>query len=227
MFLSRFGVNNYKCLGDIDIPLTPIHVLIGQNDSGKTSLMEAIAALSGSLEKPVEELFPQPWHGRQLVSFGAPDLTIEFRGQWLAGQHEKAGIKPSDGTAYGFSVRFESSREGCAIEARWMSLDEPTASGYENLRARISLTSGQPVQLEPDKESPWSRKGKELRETMELQRRKQREDGLRRLTEILKPIEKYALDPPVMKTPAALRPKAEFSLRSSRLWAIDAARRYS
>ena len=45
MFLSRFGVKNYKCLGDIDIPLTPIHVLIGPNDSGKTSLLEAMAAL--------------------------------------------------------------------------------------------------------------------------------------------------------------------------------------
>ena len=46
MFLSRFGVKNYKCLGDIDIPLTPIHVLSGQNDSGKTSLMEAGRARS-------------------------------------------------------------------------------------------------------------------------------------------------------------------------------------
>ena len=44
MYLSRFGVKNYKCLGEIDIPLTPIHVLIGQNDCGKTSLLEAMAA---------------------------------------------------------------------------------------------------------------------------------------------------------------------------------------
>ncbi len=27
MFLSRFGVKNYKCLGEIDIPLTPIRPL--------------------------------------------------------------------------------------------------------------------------------------------------------------------------------------------------------
>ena len=33
MYLSRFGVKNYKCLGEIDIPLTPIHVIIGENDS--------------------------------------------------------------------------------------------------------------------------------------------------------------------------------------------------
>ena len=79
MFLSRFGVKNYKCLGDVDIPLTPIHVFIGQNDSGKTSLMEAIAALYGSLKRPVEELFPQPWQGRQLVCFPGGPLRAKSR----------------------------------------------------------------------------------------------------------------------------------------------------
>ena len=78
MFLSRFGVKNYKCLGDIDIPLTPIHVLIGQNDSGKTSLMEAIAALYASLQRPVEGLFPQPWQGRQLVWFESLEPALEL-----------------------------------------------------------------------------------------------------------------------------------------------------
>ncbi len=30
MFLSRFGVKNYKCLGEIDIPLRPIRPLFKQ-----------------------------------------------------------------------------------------------------------------------------------------------------------------------------------------------------
>ena len=76
MFLSRFGVKNYKCLGDIGIPLTPVHVLIGPNDAGKTSLMEAIAALCGSLKRPVKEFFPKPWKGRELVRFGAKELAV-------------------------------------------------------------------------------------------------------------------------------------------------------
>ena len=58
MYLSRFGVKNYKCLGDIDIPLTPIHVLIGQNDCGKTSLLEAMAAFFRNVGKPAERCFP-------------------------------------------------------------------------------------------------------------------------------------------------------------------------
>ena len=40
--LSHFSVKNYKCLADVSLPLTPIHVLIGQFDTGKTSLSEAI-----------------------------------------------------------------------------------------------------------------------------------------------------------------------------------------
>lgn len=42
--LSHFSVKNYKCLADVSLDLTPIHVLIGQNDTGKTSLFEAIRA---------------------------------------------------------------------------------------------------------------------------------------------------------------------------------------
>ena len=70
MYLSRFGVKNYKCLGEIDIPLTPIHVLIGQNDCGKTSLLEAMAAFFGTADKPIASVFPQPWVGRELVQQG-------------------------------------------------------------------------------------------------------------------------------------------------------------
>ncbi len=82
MYLSRFGVKNYKCLGDIDIPLTPIHVLIGQNDCGKTSLLEAMAAFYSTGEKPVSEVFPEPWAGPELVRHGARERRVELWGEW-------------------------------------------------------------------------------------------------------------------------------------------------
>ena len=62
MYLSRFRVNDYKCLGDVDVPLTPMHVLIGPNDSGKSSLLEALAAYCASSERPLAQIFPQPWN---------------------------------------------------------------------------------------------------------------------------------------------------------------------
>ena len=99
MFLSRFGVKNYKCLGDIGIPLTPVHVLIGPNDAGKTSLMEAIAALCGSLKRPAKEFFPKPWKGRELVRFDAKELAVEVTGEWASAPIGHAATKPAGGSA--------------------------------------------------------------------------------------------------------------------------------
>ena len=56
--IEEFYVNNYKCLVDVRLPLTPMHVIIGQNDSGKTSLLEAMLALSRSTERPLAEHSP-------------------------------------------------------------------------------------------------------------------------------------------------------------------------
>ena len=55
--ITQFRVQNYKALRDVTLNLTPVHVLIGPNDSGKTSLLEALAALCRSVEHPVSDLF--------------------------------------------------------------------------------------------------------------------------------------------------------------------------
>jgi hypothetical protein len=86
MYLSRFGVKNYKCLGEIDIPLTPIHVLIGQNDCGKTSLLEAIYAFCASAGEHIKnfgDVLPKPWAGRELVRHAHPEPKIELWGAWV------------------------------------------------------------------------------------------------------------------------------------------------
>jgi predicted ATPase len=76
--LEYFYANNYKCLVDVRLPLTPIHVIIGQNDSGKTSVLEAMLALSRSMEKPLAESFPGVWQDRELVYAGVERPVIEF-----------------------------------------------------------------------------------------------------------------------------------------------------
>jgi predicted ATPase len=76
--LEYFYTNNYKCLVDVKLPLTPIHVIIGQNDSGKTSLLEAMLALFRSTEKPLVEAFPGDWQDRELVFAGKERPRIQF-----------------------------------------------------------------------------------------------------------------------------------------------------
>src|SRR5436190_17976472 len=78
--MTRFGVKNYKCLKEVDIPLTPIHVIIGQNDAGKTSLLEAMLALFRSRQKQLLYAFPGKWKGTELVFEDATTPMVELKG---------------------------------------------------------------------------------------------------------------------------------------------------
>jgi len=112
MYLSRFGVKNYKCLGDIDIPLTPIHVLIGENDAGKTSLLEAMEVFYASSRSTLSLAFRGPWEGRELVRHPATDPTLPFSGEWVAhdGEEPRAGY---GSFRYDFSVDFPARGNEC------------------------------------------------------------------------------------------------------------------
>ena len=76
--MTHFSVKNYKCLADVSIPLTPIHVIIGQNDSGKTSLLEAMFALHQSTSLLLMQAFPGKWDGAELIYEGAKEPRVEF-----------------------------------------------------------------------------------------------------------------------------------------------------
>lgn len=65
--IKQFRVQNYKALRDVTLNLTPLHVLIGPNDSGKTSLLEAVAAFCRSVDGSIAEAFVGTWIGRQLA----------------------------------------------------------------------------------------------------------------------------------------------------------------
>ena len=74
--ITRFRVQNYKALRDVTLDLTPIHVLIGPNDTGKTSILEAIAALCRSTDHDLRHAFTGSWDGRMLVWRGSSESTI-------------------------------------------------------------------------------------------------------------------------------------------------------
>jgi len=74
--ITRLRIKNFKALRDIDIALTPIHVLIGPNDSGKTSILDALAALCRSVDHDLSEAFLGSWTGSELVWTGKSDLPV-------------------------------------------------------------------------------------------------------------------------------------------------------
>lgn len=65
--IKQIRVQRFKAIEDATLDLTPFHLLIGPNDSGKTSFLEAIAALSRSLDHPIAKAFLGRWDGQQLV----------------------------------------------------------------------------------------------------------------------------------------------------------------
>jgi len=190
MYLSRFGVKNYKCLGEIDIPLTPIHVLIGENDAGKTSLLEAMAAYCASSDNNLAQVFPQPWQGRELVLHGSREPRIEFSGQWRTLGTEPAESDISE-FRYGFAVDFPQEGQDCETPGDWIELGEkpqklsPKSSARQTTVRRWKL-------------------GKEKEEELH------REANI--LLRVLKSAHKYALDPKLMALPTAGRVQGELRM---------------
>lgn len=73
-------VEQFRAIGDVAVRLGPFNVLIGRNDSGKTSFLEAVYALSNSTRSPIGESFWSPWRGKDLIHNGEGE-TIRFEAE--------------------------------------------------------------------------------------------------------------------------------------------------
>lgn len=118
MFLSRFRVRGYKCLEDVDIALTPIHVLIGRGDCGKTSLLEAISAFCGRLKSPATQWLPAIPSPRDLITYGSSSPTIDLAGQWS--ERQPSGGLPLLTAGYGYSILVPPNGANYSIMGQWI-----------------------------------------------------------------------------------------------------------
>lgn len=106
--LSSFHVENYKCLKNVTLPLTPMHVLIGQNDAGKSSLLEALYAFFRSSQEGLEQAFSGHWQGDDLVYESATEPIVKFEGTF------------EDFGKYGFHALFaRGSGRSCHLVEEW------------------------------------------------------------------------------------------------------------
>jgi len=135
--LRYFRVENYKCLERAEFPLTPIHVLIGPNDSGKTSVLESMLAyMRSTYLTPVREALPEGWEGKELVYHGAEkDGKVSLTAMSEQSVASKEAVEdigpPRQQLGYGFSVSFPPNAESvvsdeCVITRR--ELDGPSTS---------------------------------------------------------------------------------------------------
>lgn len=95
--ITRLHVQNYKALRDVTLDLSPLHVLIGPNDSGKSSVLEAAYALVESANRPLVNSFPGLWEGLDLVWNRTPGATVK-----IVADIENEGKQ----YAYGFECEF-------------------------------------------------------------------------------------------------------------------------
>lgn len=133
--MTSFSVKNYKCLADVTLPLTPLHVIIGQNDSGKTALLEAILALHRSTNGPLENDFPSAWDGRELVYEKAVEKRVVLEGIFSGGSLK-------DELRYYLEVEFpESGRDCQAFDEYYMEQHLHSLARHYQNGSRISLRS--------------------------------------------------------------------------------------
>ncbi len=84
--ITRLRVQNYKALRDVTLNLTPMHVLIGPNDSGKTSILEALASLCRSVDHELPQAFVGSWKGTDLVWKGDIDQLVALETEGNVGE---------------------------------------------------------------------------------------------------------------------------------------------
>lgn len=180
--MTSFGVKNYKCLRDVSLALTPIHVVIGQNDSGKTALLESMLALHRSAQGPLASAFPGEWDGRELVNENAAEPCVEFDAEFSAGPDDHR-------MKYHLRTQFPESGKGCH------RVDEYLEEGVEILRRSqhnhtITMIAGKLGLEENDK-----RKCEIFAEVMGIAHLYRFDPKLMMLPAVADPNRKFRMDP--------------------------------
>lgn len=99
-------VERFRALSDVTVRLSNFNVLIGPNDQGKTSFLEAVYALASTTRNAIAESFWSPWRGRSLVHNGDPQ-GIRLSASLADGESSSENLE--------YSVAVRSLGDGCII----------------------------------------------------------------------------------------------------------------
>jgi len=76
--ITQVAIKSFKAIREASVDLTAVHLLIGPNDSGKTSVLEAIAAVCRSVDHDATNSFLGRWQGRELVNTASSESQVEI-----------------------------------------------------------------------------------------------------------------------------------------------------
>ena len=114
--IARMTVENFKALRHVEVELAPFTVLVGPNDSGKSSFLEALYALAQSAHAPLADCFWSPWQERELV-YQHGDTPVRFTARLLRPPSEH---QPSRESAidYDLALQFRHGHSCSVVEER-------------------------------------------------------------------------------------------------------------
>jgi predicted ATPase len=124
--ITSFHIENYKCLRDVRVDLRPLTVVIGKNDTGKSSLLEAIQVLGTLMQGPWTG--EGAWAINSLIFRGAEPPAIRWtvevassaRNQLPGKATYSLRVSPEDGTGPRIHVDEESlDVENAAVRVGW------------------------------------------------------------------------------------------------------------
>ena len=112
--LTRFRVQGFKSLLDVELELAPLVVLMGPNASGKSNLLEALLLLSRLVtEKTLSAALAPPIRGYPLEAFSLPEGGLEALLQqdradlMLEGMVSRSEASESSTLSYRVGVRIQ------------------------------------------------------------------------------------------------------------------------
>lgn len=134
--LTRLTISNFRCFRELDVPLKPLTVLIGPNDTGKSTFLDAIAKLAKSGKGIRSDVF----------GLGDPRQTEScIMGYGKNGEESIASfvlnpsLKWDVGKALSLNVfKFHLPARGIAMECEGYSPNERTRLGLEQDGGRVA-----------------------------------------------------------------------------------------
>jgi predicted ATPase len=92
-YIERLRIQNYGCIKDVTLALTPLHALIGPNDSGKSTVLMALRTLTTLAAGPIRSADDS---GKLIAALSVnPQFVIEGRSLgegWRIGALEGQGL---------------------------------------------------------------------------------------------------------------------------------------
>lgn len=199
--LQSFHIQNFKCLRDTTLELGPFTVLIGPNDSGKTSILDALRLLGQTFVRSYPDVFVIPNQFDALVWRQEIGLEIIWQARFVSGEAKFAySFCFPSGTEEGRSSRGSSFR-------RSGTHDKSRVETSSEIRSASSFPQPSPVETT-------------LRALLAGRPSPLRAEFADLIPPGISDLRRYRLDPDALRTPAVPQPDAVLSPSGDNLVAV-------